>query len=141
MSCAAGSGPCPAQAAAHLTPAGWHRQGNRTHSRSVIRNGNAPPNDYTLHTLCVPGSFGEALARSIMAVTSSVSDAAFGGLMLLGGKVGDLFERRRMFRACIAVFTIALLLGGLAPNEGLLLGARILQRIGAAPPPRPARRL
>ncbi|MEU1936264.1 MFS transporter [Streptomyces coeruleorubidus] len=57
---------------------------------------------------------------------------AFGGLMLLGGKAGDLFGRRRIFQAGIAVFTLASLLGGLAPNEGLLIGARILQGVGAA---------
>jgi MFS family permease len=55
---------------------------------------------------------------------------AFGGLMLLGGKAGDLFGRRRLFQAGIAVFTLASLLGGLAPNEDLLIGARILQRVG-----------
>ncbi|MGW1784817.1 MFS transporter [Streptomyces sp. NPDC002143] len=57
---------------------------------------------------------------------------AFGGLMLLGGKAGDLFGRRRVFQAGILVFTLASLLGGLAPNEGLLIGARILQGVGAA---------
>jgi EmrB/QacA subfamily drug resistance transporter len=57
---------------------------------------------------------------------------AFGGLMLLGGKAGDLFGRRRIFQAGIGVFTLASLLGGLAPNEGLLIGARILQGVGAA---------
>ncbi|MET7730324.1 MFS transporter [Streptomyces sp. NPDC005402] len=57
---------------------------------------------------------------------------AFGGLMLLGGKAGDLFGRRRIFQVGIVVFTIASLLGGLAPNESMLIGARILQGIGAA---------
>ncbi|MFH8610776.1 MFS transporter [Streptomyces sp. NPDC018029] len=57
---------------------------------------------------------------------------AFGGLLLLGGRAGDLFGRRRMFQVGIAVFTLASLLGGLAPNEGLLIGARILQGVGAA---------
>ncbi|MGA5205513.1 MFS transporter [Streptomyces variegatus] len=57
---------------------------------------------------------------------------AFGGLMLLGGKAGDLFGRRRIFQAGIGVFTLASLLGGLAPDEGLLIGARILQGVGAA---------
>jgi MFS family permease len=57
---------------------------------------------------------------------------AFGGLLLLGGKAGDLFGRRRMFQVGIAVFTLASLLGGLAPNEGLLIGVRILQGVGAA---------
>ncbi|MFI1028511.1 DHA2 family efflux MFS transporter permease subunit [Streptomyces sp. NPDC020951] len=57
---------------------------------------------------------------------------AFGGLLLLGGKAGDLFGRRRMFQVGVIVFTLASLLGGLAPNEGLLIGARILQGVGAA---------
>ncbi|MET7358828.1 MFS transporter [Streptomyces sp. NPDC005562] len=57
---------------------------------------------------------------------------AFGGLLLLGGRAGDLFGRRRMFQVGIALFTLASLLGGLAPNEGLLIGARILQGVGAA---------
>jgi EmrB/QacA subfamily drug resistance transporter len=57
---------------------------------------------------------------------------AFGGLLLLGGKAGDLFGRLRMFQVGIIVFTLASLLGGLAPNEGLLIGARVLQGVGAA---------
>ncbi|MCY0932495.1 MFS transporter [Streptomyces sp. H27-H1] len=46
--------------------------------------------------------------------------------------LGDLFGRRRMFQAGTAVFTLASLLGGLAPNESLLISARILQGVGAA---------
>ncbi|MEV2254498.1 DHA2 family efflux MFS transporter permease subunit [Streptomyces sp. NPDC050147] len=57
---------------------------------------------------------------------------AFGGLLLLGGRAGDLFGRRRMFQVGIAVFTVASLLGGLATNEALLIGARVLQGVGAA---------
>ncbi|MFD4600861.1 MFS transporter [Streptomyces sp. NPDC058464] len=56
----------------------------------------------------------------------------FGGLLLLGGRAGDLYGRRRVFRVGIAVFTLASLLGGLAPNEGLLILARVLQGVGAA---------
>ncbi|MFJ8924283.1 MFS transporter [Streptomyces sp. NPDC102415] len=57
---------------------------------------------------------------------------AFGGLLLLGGRAGDLFGRRRMFRIGIALFTLASVLGGLAANEALLIGARILQGVGAS---------
>ncbi|MEO5708669.1 MAG: MFS transporter [Nocardioidaceae bacterium] len=57
---------------------------------------------------------------------------AFGGLLLLGGRLGDLYGRRRMFMVGVSVFAVASLLGGLASNEGLLLGARGLQGLGAA---------
>lgn len=57
---------------------------------------------------------------------------AFGGLLLLGGKSGDLYGRRRMFRVGVAVFVIASALGGFAVNEGWLIGARVLQGIGGA---------
>lgn len=57
---------------------------------------------------------------------------AFGGLLLLGGRMGDLFGRRRMFLIGIAVFTTASLAGGLADSAGLLITARIVQGVGAA---------
>jgi EmrB/QacA subfamily drug resistance transporter len=57
---------------------------------------------------------------------------AFGGFLLLGARAGDLLGRKRVFIAGIAVFTLASLLGGLAPNGGLLLAARALQGIGGA---------
>ncbi|RJS45055.1 MFS transporter [Nocardioides cavernaquae] len=57
---------------------------------------------------------------------------AFGGLLLLGGRLGDLFGRRRIFALGLVVFAVASLLGGIATNEGLLLGARALQGLGAA---------
>jgi len=56
----------------------------------------------------------------------------FGGLLLLGGRLGDLFGRRRVFLAGIAVFTVASLAGGFADSAGLLVAARILQGVGAA---------
>lgn len=57
---------------------------------------------------------------------------AFGGLLLLGARVGDLLGRRRVFITGITVFTAASLLGGLAPNAELLLAARVLQGVGGA---------
>ena len=56
----------------------------------------------------------------------------YGGLLLLGGRAGDILGRRRMFMAGITVFTIASVLGGFAPNATLLLAARVLQGIGGA---------
>ncbi|MFE5584818.1 MFS transporter [Kitasatospora sp. NPDC056531] len=57
---------------------------------------------------------------------------AFGGLMLLGGRAGDLFGRRRVFRTGIVVFALASLLGGVAPDSAVLIAARSLQGLGAA---------
>lgn len=57
---------------------------------------------------------------------------AFGSLLLLGGRLGDLYGRRRIFMVGLVVFGVASLLGGLATNEGLLLAARGLQGLGAA---------
>ena len=57
---------------------------------------------------------------------------AFGGLLLLGGRLGDVFGRRRTFMVGLAVFTLGSLAGGLAPSAGLLVGARALQGVGAA---------
>src|ERR687898_538221 len=56
----------------------------------------------------------------------------FGALLLFGGRVGDLFGRRRVLRIGLVVFVAASLLGGLAPNTGLLIAARALQGLGAA---------
>ena len=56
----------------------------------------------------------------------------FSGLMLVGGRLADVFGRRRLFVAGIAVFTGASLLAGLASSEEVLVFARVLQGIGAA---------
>ncbi|MDR7312402.1 EmrB/QacA subfamily drug resistance transporter [Nocardioides luteus] len=57
---------------------------------------------------------------------------AFGGLLLLGGRLGDVFGRRRMFIIGLSVFTLFSLAGGLAPTDDLLVFARALQGFGAA---------
>lgn len=56
----------------------------------------------------------------------------FSGLMLVGGRLADVFGRRRLFVGGLAVFTGASLLAGLAGNEEVLVFARVLQGIGAA---------
>ncbi|WP_227984048.1 MFS transporter [Nocardia spumae] len=56
----------------------------------------------------------------------------FGGLLLLGGRAGDLFGRRRMFILGAVVFTLASLGGGLAPSAAWLIVARIAQGFGGA---------
>ena len=56
----------------------------------------------------------------------------FGGLLLLGGRAGDILGRRRVFGAGIVVFTAASLAGGLAQSAGWLLAARAAQGVGGA---------
>ena len=57
---------------------------------------------------------------------------AFGGLLLLAGRVGDLTSRRGVFLAGLGVFTVASLACGLAPNQEALIGARFVQGVGGA---------
>src|ERR1700754_2544441 len=57
---------------------------------------------------------------------------AFGGLLLLGARMGDLLGRRQVFIGGIALFTVAPMLGGFAQSETCLLAARALQGVGAA---------
>jgi EmrB/QacA subfamily drug resistance transporter len=56
----------------------------------------------------------------------------FGGLLLLGGRAGDILGRRRVFLAGLALFTVASLAGGLATSAPLLLAARAVQGVGGA---------
>jgi EmrB/QacA subfamily drug resistance transporter len=57
---------------------------------------------------------------------------AFGGLLLLGGRIGDLFGRRRTLITGLSVFTLASLVGGVAAEPWQLVTARVLQGLGAA---------
>src|SRR6266699_6840520 len=56
----------------------------------------------------------------------------FGGLLLLGGRAGDILGRRRVLIAGVILFSLASLLGGFATSEAWLLGARALQGVGGA---------
>jgi EmrB/QacA subfamily drug resistance transporter len=57
---------------------------------------------------------------------------AFGGLLLLAGRLGDLLGRKRLFMAGMTVFTLASLACGLAESQGVLIAARFVQGIGGA---------
>jgi EmrB/QacA subfamily drug resistance transporter len=57
---------------------------------------------------------------------------AFGGLLLLAGRLGDLIGRRTILLAGLAVFTVASLVCGLADSQAVLVGARFVQGIGGA---------
>jgi len=57
---------------------------------------------------------------------------AFGGLLLLGGRAGDLLGRRKVFIAGLLLFSAASLAGGFATSQAWLLAARTVQGAGAA---------
>jgi EmrB/QacA subfamily drug resistance transporter len=89
--------------------------------------------DGTIVTVALP-SIQEDLdfSQSSLAWVVNAYLIAFGGLLLLAGRLGDLIGRRRMFLTGLAVFTLASLLCGLAQNQEMLIGARFIQGVGGA---------
>jgi EmrB/QacA subfamily drug resistance transporter len=57
---------------------------------------------------------------------------AFGGLLLLGGRIGDILGRRKVFIFGVVLFGLASFIGGIAQSEEILLASRILQGVAAA---------
>src|SRR3954451_15243627 len=57
---------------------------------------------------------------------------AFGGLLLLAGRLGDLVGQRRIFLVGLTIFTVASVACAAAPSQGVLIGARFVQGVGGA---------
>src|SRR5437870_1734490 len=57
---------------------------------------------------------------------------AFGGLLLLGGRMGDLLGHRKVFTFGVALLGVASFIGGIAQSGSMLLASRVLQGVGAA---------
>lgn len=89
--------------------------------------------DATIVNIALP-HIQDALQFSTTDLTWVVSayTLTFGGLLLLGGRAGDILGRRRVFMTGILLFTLASLLGGLAQEPWQLLAARVLQGMGGA---------
>ncbi len=89
--------------------------------------------DNTIVNVALP-SIQRSLHMSISSLEWIVTAYAltFAALLITGGKLGDLYGRKRMFIAGLVVFTLASLACGLAPNAGFLIGARAVQGVGAA---------
>ena len=77
------------------------------------------------------------LSRTAFTWTVSAYGLVFGGLLLLGGRLADIFGTRPIILTGLVIFTLASLVTGLAQNELLLLGGRVGQGLGAARYPRP----
>lgn len=72
------------------------------------------------------------LSRAVLTWVVSAYTLMFGGLMLLGGRMADLYGARRVVLAGLAVFTAASLVTGLANGPAMLVGGRVFQGVGAA---------
>jgi EmrB/QacA subfamily drug resistance transporter len=89
--------------------------------------------DATIVTVALP-SIESALHFSALSLewTISAYTLAFGGFLLLGGRLGDVLGRRRMFVVGLLIFSVASLLGGLAATSAWLIAARAVQGLGGA---------
>jgi EmrB/QacA subfamily drug resistance transporter len=89
--------------------------------------------DNTIVNVALP-AIEHSLHMSISSLEWIVTAYAltFAALLITGGKLGDLYGRRKMFTAGLVVFTLASLACGLAPSAGFLIGARAVQGVGAA---------
>jgi EmrB/QacA subfamily drug resistance transporter len=89
--------------------------------------------DFSIVNVALPSIEAELgfSAASVQWVVTGYA-IAFGGLLILGGRIADLYGRRRMFLIGLAVFTAASLAGGLARDPVLLVASRVVQGGGAA---------
>src|SRR5438045_5727960 len=89
--------------------------------------------DMTIVNVALPSIQKDlGFAQSGLAWVINAYLIAFGGLLLLAGRVGDLVGRKRVFLAGLAIFTAASLLCGLSFAQPMLIAARFIQGIGGA---------
>ena len=90
--------------------------------------------DNTIVNVALPSIQSDLHIKNVSQLEWVVAGYAltFAVMMLTGGKLADLYGRRRIFILGLAVFTASSLACGLAPNAGFLIGARIVQGVGSA---------
>src|ERR671918_1779762 len=89
--------------------------------------------DQTIVTVALPSIQSDlGFSQSSLAWVVNAYLIAFGGVLLLAGRLGDLIGRKRMFLIGLAVFVAASLLCGLAQSQEILIGARFVQGFGGA---------
>ncbi|WP_066374325.1 MFS transporter [Herbidospora mongoliensis] len=89
--------------------------------------------DGTIVTVALPGIQEElGFSPGGLSWVMNAYMLAFGGLLLLGGRAGDILGRRRALMAGVLIFTLASLLGGFAPGPEAMIASRVLQGVGGA---------
>jgi EmrB/QacA subfamily drug resistance transporter len=89
--------------------------------------------DLTVVNIALPHiQHGLGFSAASLSWVLNAYSLTFGGLLLLGGRLGDILGRRRVFMAGLAIFTLASLAGGLATSAAMLLAARAVQGVGGA---------
>jgi EmrB/QacA subfamily drug resistance transporter len=89
--------------------------------------------DFFIVNVAIP-SIGDSLHAGSAAIQFVVAGFAlpYAAMMITGGRLGDLYGRRRMFATGLGLFTLASLVCGVAPDTGVLIGGRVLQGLAAA---------
>ncbi len=89
--------------------------------------------DFTIVNVALPSiQNGLHVATTTLQWLVSAYAIAFGGFLLLGGRLADAYGRARLYRIGLVVFVVASIAGGLAVEPGLLIASRVVQGIGAA---------
>jgi EmrB/QacA subfamily drug resistance transporter len=89
--------------------------------------------DFTIVNVALPSIQHDLhVATTTLQWLVSAYAVAFGGFLLLGGRLADSYGRARMYRIGLVVFVAASISGGLAVEPGLLIASRVVQGIGAA---------
>src|SRR3954470_23485836 len=89
--------------------------------------------DTTIVNVALPSIRGDlGFSETSLAWVVNAYLLTFGGFLLLGGRLGDLYGHRRVFLAGIALFSAASLACGLSTTQGMLIGARAVQGVGGA---------
>src|SRR6266536_3662167 len=89
--------------------------------------------DSTIVNVALPSIKGDlGFSETSLAWVVNAYLLTYGGFLLLGGRLGDLFGHRRLFLSGITLFTLASLVCGLATAQSFLIGARAVQGIGGA---------
>jgi len=89
--------------------------------------------DTTIVNVALPSIRGDlGFSPTSLAWVMNAYLLTFGGFLLLGGRLGDLFGHRRLFLVGVSLFTVASVACGLSTTQGLLVGARAVQGLGGA---------